>query len=574
MSGPPGGGGWLWRRLRAGGPGEARGRVRGALGLLPLAMETRSARGREAWLASLAVPGDALPALAAEAARNLPPPPPGSGAPSLPPPDPPRGSFGPWLRKAPRADRGLRRRWERDRLAAVGILPPEEARRALLRWLEVNPPPRGEAWMDGLEVAVRLVHGLRAFGRAGALGEVAASDPGWGRILACLRGSAELLRRRPAPAPPAMNHRLGEAAALWVFGAALPSLPESARLAREAGADLARQVARQLDPEGGYTREQSTGYQRWDMEWLDWVVRTARAAGRPPPEGVPDALARGLETLGLLCDPRGLPIPLGDDDGSPLLGELEVAPRWRRGRVPGAEVLWVGDEGGDVRAALVASPLGAEGIAAHGHADALAVLLWAWGEEVLVDPGTGTYRPRDPLRGYFRSTAAHSTVRVDGREAAEPGGAFLWSTRYVPEVLESGPARAAARHDGYARLADPVRLERRVAWGHAEATLTVSDRLEARGRHRVEVAWHLPEGAAVAASARTAEARCGPVRAHFSVEGGPSLSFRVAEGEEDPPLGWRSTAYERVVPSPVLLLHGETAGTAEWAVRIRLERKG
>ena len=46
-------------------------------------------------------------------------------------------------------------------------------------------------------------------------------------------------------------------------------------------------------------------------------------------------------------------------------------------------------------------------------------------EEFLVDPGTYAER-----RAYFRGTAAHNTVRIDGRDQSEQGGNFMW----LPEL--------------------------------------------------------------------------------------------------------------------------------------------
>ena len=51
---------------------------------------------------------------------------------------------------------------------------------------------------------------------------------------------------------------------------------------------------------------------------------------------------------------------------------------------------------------------------AHAHADALSFQLWWRGRPVVADPGTYTYEPGAD-RDWFRSTRAHSTVRVDDR---------------------------------------------------------------------------------------------------------------------------------------------------------------
>ena len=57
-------------------------------------------------------------------------------------------------------------------------------------------------------------------------------------------------------------------------------------------------------------------------------------------------------------------------------------------------------------------PLGDGG---HGHYDLLSVEAFAGGRPLIVDPGRFTYSEAPPnLRRWFRGTAAHNTVCVDG----------------------------------------------------------------------------------------------------------------------------------------------------------------
>src|SRR5581483_4801956 len=60
------------------------------------------------------------------------------------------------------------------------------------------------------------------------------------------------------------------------------------------------------------------------------------------------------------------------------------------------------------------SPVGDGG---HGHYDALSIEVAANGRPLIVDPGRYTYAVGEPdLRHRFKSTAAHTTVTVDGRD--------------------------------------------------------------------------------------------------------------------------------------------------------------
>ncbi|MST34736.1 hypothetical protein GHK86_18660, partial [Acidimicrobiaceae bacterium USS-CC1] len=61
-------------------------------------------------------------------------------------------------------------------------------------------------------------------------------------------------------------------------------------------------------------------------------------------------------------------------------------------------------------------------IAAHAHADALAVEVRHGGVDVLADPGTYCYHGEPAWRAYFRSTLAHNTLELGGTDQATSGG--------------------------------------------------------------------------------------------------------------------------------------------------------
>jgi hypothetical protein len=98
---------------------------------------------------------------------------------------------------------------------------------------------------------------------------------------------------------------------------------------------------------------------------------------------------------------------------------------------------------------------------------------------VLVDPGTFTYEPGAD-RDWFRSTRAHSTVCVDGRDQFRLWGAFRSGP--LPKVN----LRYAREHALEASVVLPgrVRHVRRIEW--ADDEVWVYDQLEGTGRHRVE----------------------------------------------------------------------------------------
>lgn len=106
----------------------------------------------------------------------------------------------------------------------------------------------------------------------------------------------------------------------------------------------------------------------------------------------------------------------------------------------------------------------------HAHADTYSFELWKSGKKVVGDTGCSTYIP-GAVRSYERSTKAHNTVVIDGRNSSE-----VWASH-----------RVGRRFDG--------KTHRR-EFTLTEGGLTGVDFLSGSGDHDVEVRFHLPPGVA------------------------------------------------------------------------------
>jgi uncharacterized heparinase superfamily protein len=180
------------------------------------------------------------------------------------------------------------------------------------------------------------------------------------------------------------------------------------------------------------------------------------------------------------------------------------------------------------------------------------------GEPLLVDTGTSGYQP-GPARDYERSTAAHSTVTVDGADSTEVWGAFRAARRarvhgLTARAVAAGASSAGiswqAEHDGYRRL--PGRPRHRRRWSLTSSGLYVSDLVTGRGRHEIVVRWHLAPGC---------EAR---VRGGTALVNAPGGSFAVTFAGAGPQAVTARSA-------PVAAGFGVTADAPVLACRVTAE---
>jgi uncharacterized heparinase superfamily protein len=337
------------------------------------------------------------------------------------------------------------------------------------------------------------------------------------------------------------------------------------RLVARAARQLRRQVAVQVLADGGHY-ERAPAYHSQVLGDLIDVAGLLRAAGRPADPELDAAITRMRQWLSAVLAPDGT-VPLLND-GYPVPAAL-VAALLADAPPPGMprQQLLVLPDTGLVRAAAggwhlladVGAPCPPE-LPAHAHADTLGCLVHAGGAPLLVDTGTSTYAA-GPVRDYERSTAAHSTVEIDGCNSTEVWGAFRAGRR--ARVRDTGgragggTVTVQAAHDGYRWLAGHPDHRRR--WQLDSDGLRVDDEIAGGGRHAAAVRWHLAPGAEVLALTRdSAVIATGPPGAlpgsRFAVTVTAGHSFRL--GVEQAPV---AAGFGRTSTAPVLTCRFHTA---------------
>ena len=269
------------------------------------------------------------------------------------------------------------------------------------------------------------------------------------------------------------------------------------RLLRLALRRLARQLTRQVLADGGHY-ERSPAYHCQVLADLIDLADLLRASGQAPAgemEAVSSACGAGWArcsppTARYRCSTTAIPVDR----------ELLVALRPGPAPVPEPRTsLLVLPATGLVRAVADGWHLLADvgppcppSLPAHAHADTLGCLLYVDEVPLLIDTGTSTYEP-GPVRRHERSTAAHSTVQVDGANSTEVWGVFRAGRRARVSGLAARAGSPAitfeAAHDGFRRLPGHPRHHRR--WSLASDGLRVEDVVAGRGRHEVVIRWQL-----------------------------------------------------------------------------------
>ena len=474
----------------------------------------------------------------------------------------------------------------------------------LKSWWAANPPLKGAHWASGIELGIRLLSWVWVRrlldGWPGAAGLFEENPEAVHQI----RCHQRWLQAFPSSGSSANNHVIAESAGALAAACAFDWFPESARWRAAALRGLDTHLAANTFP-SGLNRELATEYHGLVLELGLAAVVEAEAAGLGVPgttwgtlRSMVDALAAVVDTgirpprqgdaddgLGILLDGQGTDrwqtlLHLGDvlfgrlpwwpgsgtdDVTTPLLTAL-VTPRSHpagrpperpaeladagltllRARTPAGAEIWCRCDGG---------PHGFGSIAAHAHADALAVEVRHDGVDVLADPGTYCYHGRPQWRSYFRSTAGHNTLELDGADQSVSGGPFLWTRHARTRVVT--PARGGrwcAEHDGYSRRGDRVVHRRIVRLDETAAELRVVDEVRSGQTHGARLSWHLGPEVEVRLAGATAALEWPGGSA--AVELPAQLGWSAHRGESEPPLGWYSPGFGRRQPSWTLVGRG------------------
>lgn len=488
----------------------------------------------------------------------------------------------------------LRRVWELNRMqwlpslaSAYRVTAREEfviaGWRHILGWIDANPPGCGINWTSPLEMAMRVLSWLSF------MVQTRSSPPSdatrfWQSVHAQARATAWHLSLRPRP----NNHLAGEALLLVTLGVVCPWMRGAGpwrRLGRNA---LAWGIGGCLLPDGS-PAEGSLNYGAFAKDAYSAAEALLESTGRrlagragthlaaarrlfgrlprlatPPQMGDSDEvtltsltgpLLRAVTAEGLIArshddedaaaTPRELPSqpPENDGNGDTTCDSFALATR------------------GEFTVLCVVGRMGLSPYYGHAHAHALSIQLWLNGEPVFIDPGTYSYAEQ-PWRDYFRSTAAHCTVEVEGESQARPTSDFAWQAAYSCSATirsRDDVFELRGSHDGYRRLPQRVGHSRRVHLSRGR--LEIEDSLCGRAPFTARLYWHLhPRWEVVRVEGPSVLIAKGSEVLRLTVQGPGRPTVLTAC--LDPLAGWWSPAFECRAPTTTIRMEAR-----HWSIR-------
>ena len=376
----------------------------------------------------------------------------------------------------------------------------------------------------------------------------------------------------------ATNHGLMQNLGLLHLEAAFPTLPDGARYRRLALDRLGGQLGFLLDEDGVF-RENSAGYQGFDLGILAMILRTMTLLGVTIPEDWAGKYDRGLAFLAGLERPSGTLPLVGDTDGDYQGRDLRVTsvdergmsdalhPReatrpegpWSVRPVAGYAVAWDGLGGWPDAPGLSQTVVTwtRPPAPSHKHADELSVHVWSKGVSWLT--GVGYWPFGDPRWSDAQSwSAANAPHRLNEATASDRTARLLASGHTTEvsalDVERRGPGTYVARRDVV-----HVGPDLWVIVDHVSADQTAGN----------ETVWTIDPAVDVrpadAGASWILESPDGSAAARLTVAGSPGTVVGAFEGSTSPFAGWTVTGAR---PQPAAAIRVEQPAGDAWSVAV------
>ena len=200
--------------------------------------------------------------------------------------------------------------------------------------------------------------------------------------------------------------------------------------------------------------------------------------------------------------------------------------------------------------------VGASYLAGHGHADALALEVSLFRQRLFVNIGTSEYG-NGVRRYYERSTAAHSTVEIEGQNSSEIWSGFRVGRRSrVQNVSFFDSCSVSAEHDGYRYIAGSPVHQRTVSL--FDEAFTVEDNVDA-GNVSYLTRFHMhPDVRLILSDSKD----CG----YFIFTDGIKVAWKSEADDVSIEANYYAESFGKLSPMKTLVLHRKLGGKTKLVV--------
>lgn len=476
-------------------------------------------------------------------------------------------------------------------------------------WAKHNPPNTGPNWMDGQEIALRLM--AWTFGYFQFSKSPSSTPDRKAKFILLIAAQTERIFKNIGYAiSTRSNHTISEAFGLWLVGLLFPELIHAEKYLTLGRKLLERSAAEQIFPDGAYSMY-SLNYHRFILHIYLYVIRLSEINQSPVSSLIYQRVESSLNYLSHLINPQTGEMPVyGSNDGALVLplsncDFTDYRPLLQLGWYitkkeflfdPGPwdeDIFWlcgevhltaknaknVKEEKENLRALSV---LGGETFPHGGiyllhssnsraiihctdftsrpsHADQLHVDLWIYGHNVAIDAGTYLYSGQPPWRNGLARTNVHNTVTVDNKDQMNMVSRFTWTNWSKGKVLKHDKHIWQGEHDSY----KPITHKRTVMALDDDRWLVI-DKLISDKAHHFALHWLLADlpfeqkqdSVVLSLDDMKYKLQVG------MIEGG---NFSLVRADPNSTRGWRSRYYGHKEPAISLMLEADQPQAVFWS---------
>ncbi|RVQ20101.1 heparinase II/III domain-containing protein [Sinorhizobium meliloti] len=342
------------------------------------------------------------------------------------------------------------------------------------------------------------------------------------------------------------NHGFDQSIVLFEYSQEM-SDSEAEQLARDR---IGFEISVAFAPDGGHV-ENSTGYHNFGIDQLKSANEMALAY-----------TGKEIEKTGLVARAEVVLAHMTRPDGKlPHIGDTIDFTVHRPKQPPSNDLVlpasgWAFFRSGRDAQALHGAFKSGFISSSHRHDDDLALSLFAFGEEWIVDGGLFAHQQKDPMRIYMRSANAHSLPYVFGARPSRDVESIGRGSRIVSSRSDEATFEVA----GETEMWEGFRVKRTITFKRLDCTITIRDQIdpvsdfaqqlasarEAMGYAVYGTRFLVPENKKVLRASKGIQIK--GERRELQIES--RARCKIISGQSAPrPIGWRSTKLNKATPA-------------------------